>query len=1309
MLVRVALLVALLVLLSAQSSRSSTRSSSCAILFNSSDFPCQCLVESNVSLHVNCDDIVFRGEVPVLPYRLPLVSFSQKRVGYQSLGTQLFTASQVPLQILDFSQNHLLRLTEKVFEGLEDTLVDLRLDHNLLGDQLNPIFSTNELSRLRQLRFLDLAGNQIKGLEDNIFQGNNILQQLNLENNQLQNVPTTSLRLLSSLQELNLQGNRITFIPSGSFEKLHNLNVLNLSSNFIRSINQTAFGGLNRLETLLLANNHISQIDYDQSLSDLDSLQLLDLSNNLLTQIPTLSTAANLSLLLLASNRIRSIQPDSLLHLTTLNFVDLSRNHLLDISSASATFGRLVNLQEIHLDVNLVRKVDENTFDGLDNLQVLSLDDNMLLAVPTSGLSNLKSLRVLTINHNRISAISAGILRGINSLEELSVRNNLIRQIPDATFSQFSALQVLDLNGNQLSRVDVNAFIGVDQQLVYLDLGSNELQQFDAMPFPALEILILGRNRLSVIRRDTFHKMPNLYDLDLGSNQIESIHEASFANLRRLQTLQLQNNGLLALARGLFEHLDELKVLNLSGNRLKIIEGDCFRQLDKLEILDLSRNNISAMRKNAFSSVTSLKHLDLSDNKMVTFKGDIFAEPTSLATLDLSRNLISYLYPDSLSVHPHLETLSLARNKLSFFPAGIIQQLKRLLAVDLRSNQLESVQDVDFSGLALLRRLDLSDNSVEQMSETAFHNSSQLQFLDLSRNRLTGLSPRQFLGIHRLNLDLSANQLSRLPDNIFNRAHVSHLESIDLSRNRFVEPPLTALQKQYFFLEKLNLAHNQIEQIPPNANILVNIKSLDLSHNPLAPESIRNILTVPKTLRYLNMAATNVVKIPTLEMPFLQRLNLSLNRIQRITPDAFQRTTHLRTLDLSNNRISQLPEPDAWRKIDHLRHLDLSHNPIRSLSSGDFQSLDKLRVLKLDDLSQLFRFEDDSLKDLTQLEVLHMSNYTDMRFLDVKGILQHVPPLRELSLEIKSGSLTDQAHSVYSSRLRRLRVTGRSLHTVATNAMAGIVAPDIRVTIDGTNVSTLLPSVFFSLPMSSKIAVDVPNNQIGYLTPQLINFMDERKNSFRLNGLSSNPLKCDCNARPFRVWMAQRIRLGDASLSELTCSQPQNLKNTPLVQIEAQDLTCDQPSTSTTTTTTKTPPTSERSTDPPDQVIFESNATPNPDSNANKSSSLNTMDSLIIGVIVGVVTFVCIVIVIVCVVKLRRVQQTQRFLTTPVSFEGQCTCMKNHPPMGMTNYPSSHTLSLGGPSAKIQTLSRNGFYSNAPYYVTYPESEYGHR
>ena len=136
----------------------------CVEFSSAINIPCQCSLNKINATRINCDNVVFAGDFPVLPLRYYIQEFSQKNVGWQLLPTQIFTASDVPLKVVDFSHNSMRRLAERLFDGMEDTLEEIYLSHNMLGDNLNTVLSTDEFKNLAFLRSLDLSYNGISGL-----------------------------------------------------------------------------------------------------------------------------------------------------------------------------------------------------------------------------------------------------------------------------------------------------------------------------------------------------------------------------------------------------------------------------------------------------------------------------------------------------------------------------------------------------------------------------------------------------------------------------------------------------------------------------------------------------------------------------------------------------------------------------------------------------------------------------------------------------------------------------------------------------------------------------------------------------------------------------------------------------------------------------------------------------------------------------------------------------------------------------------------------------------------------------------------
>ena len=142
----------------------------CVEFSSAINIPCLCSLNEVNATRINCDNVVFE-DFPLLPRRYYIQEFTQKNVGWQLLPTQIFTASDVPLKIVDFSHNTMRRLAERLFDGMEDTLEEIYLSNNMLGDNLNPVFSTDEFRNLKYLRILDLSYNHLSGISEGLIEG----------------------------------------------------------------------------------------------------------------------------------------------------------------------------------------------------------------------------------------------------------------------------------------------------------------------------------------------------------------------------------------------------------------------------------------------------------------------------------------------------------------------------------------------------------------------------------------------------------------------------------------------------------------------------------------------------------------------------------------------------------------------------------------------------------------------------------------------------------------------------------------------------------------------------------------------------------------------------------------------------------------------------------------------------------------------------------------------------------------------------------------------------------------------------------
>lgn len=936
-------------------------------------------------------------------------------------------------------------------------------------------------------------------------------------------------------------------------------------------------------------------------------------------------------------------------------------------------------------------------------MQTLIIRDNNILLIPGSALGRLPKLSNLYLDYNRVAALSSDILGSLQpeDIRYMSLSRNVIRELPGGSFQMFKNLLYLDLSGNSLATIHSEMFIGLENSLIELKIGQNKITNVGNIPLSLkrLRKLDLSYNNIVDIPSNAFEGVEQLMHLNISNNNhlapvpVELTH-----SLSKLQTYDISNVGLKSVFPEMFTKSPNLKAVYLRNNKIQELPDGTFSNLRNLTIIDLSYNKILTIRPATFINIMNLKQLSLKGNQLTAFKGEMFNTGTSLEELDISDNQLGYLSPTSFRIHPRLRKLIASNNKFSYFPATIIQSLQFLEFIDLSNNQLKTVEELDFARLPRLRQLILSKNSLESLSEMAFHNSSQLQYIDLSHNKLERLAERTFEGLTRIEvLNLDSNNLSELPEALFERSRLQMLENVILSNNKFEIAPLRALQRQYYFVSFVDLSHNQLKEIPNDDSVMINVKKLDLSYNPLTSEAIKNILSEPKTIRELNLAGTGITKITALETPFLQALNLSNNEIVTIDEELFERASLLQSLDLSNNHLTSFNSlSKIWPKLTLLQTLNLANNPFDTILQGDFDNLEMLRTLSIHSLEKCSRIEKNAFKNLPNLSKLDAYDYPRLGYLDVKGILNELPGLEHLDIEIKDQAVgIDQLQPANHPRLKELGLRGYRLKSISSSSLAGLKSKDLYIKLRNTSLTNLQPALLFPVPRSSNLHLDVSGSMLTVLSPQLLSALEDRRNSLTLSGLENNPIHCDCNSRALRRW------LPTSHMNDIKCVTPDDLNGRLLVEVGDDELTCSPRKLTTDATTLRQqqeePETSLPQPKPSSRILVKA-TTHEPDiiwsvpitqSAKIKTKSpplkqtLTNDDTLIIGIVGGVVAFIAILIIVICIVRLR--------MTGP--HYPHPTHLMSIPPMAMgpgsvqLNYKSSPPTLYGVPPYAAQSYA----------------------
>ncbi|KAE9457523.1 hypothetical protein C3L33_10572, partial [Rhododendron williamsianum] len=468
--------------------------------------------------------------------------------------------------------------------------------------------------------------------------------------------------------------------------QINSLESIDLSDNLLSSIPSgfmTACGNLSGLRELNFSRNRLSG-----SLPNFDGflkLESLDLSHNSLNgtislQLDGLVSLKNLSL---GYNQFIGSVPTHLGKYMVLEKLGLYGNHF--DGKIPKEIANYSNLTLIDLSVNNLSGSIPDRFGELQNLQVLILSSNSLSGGIPQFLSNVKTLRRFAANQNSFSGdIPPGITQFLRNLD-LSY-NQLNGSLPSDLLSQPN-LETVDLSYNSLGGwVPIN----MSSSLVRLRLGNNRLNgtilysSFGSLQ--KLTYLELDNNSLGGSIPPELGFCKNLALLNLANNNLTGVLPVELGNLTKLQELKLQANKLVGEIPIEFTQLQLLRKLNISWNALNGLIPPSVSRLQNLNNLDLRGNNLSGSIPASIGNFTSLIELQLGSNKL---GGKIPLMPQSLQiALNLSSNQFEGLIPETLSRLNGLEVLDLSNNNFTGQIPDSFVTMESLTQLVLSNNQL---------------------------------------------------------------------------------------------------------------------------------------------------------------------------------------------------------------------------------------------------------------------------------------------------------------------------------------------------------------------------------------------------------------------------------------------------------------------------------------------------------------------------------------------------------------------------------------------------------------------------------------------
>lgn len=174
------------------------------------------------------------------------------------------------------------------------------------------------------------------------------------------------------------------------------------------------------------------------------------------------------------------------------------------------------------------------------------------------------------------------------SLSILDMSYNRITRLEDAVFATLTHLSLLDLSHNNEIDVLGKTFVGLENNLIELNLNNLSLNHFPELCLSHLRTLKISHNDLSSIPFELAVNISSLRHLDLSYNNFSAIPL-------------------------LIHSLPLLKSLSVAGNPIKsITNGTLVGASDTLEHLDISQLKLTNFELGALDNMSYLRTLKIS-------------------------------------------------------------------------------------------------------------------------------------------------------------------------------------------------------------------------------------------------------------------------------------------------------------------------------------------------------------------------------------------------------------------------------------------------------------------------------------------------------------------------------------------------------------------------------------------------------------------------------------------------------------------------------------------------------------------------
>lgn len=277
---------------------------------------------------------------------------------------------------------------------------------------------------MKKLRTLVLANNLLEDIPVDTFANLVTLENLDISFNHLTVFDSLTVQNMKKLKYLNLRGNRLVIISDNIIDVLPYVEHVDLRDNFCIDLEYKENDRsdiITKLESNCFTSANYA-CEFSNSTFRIPHLKTRSLKMKVVCE-KEIYTEIMYSLVI--SNQNISLIPYKLDE-TFPNLIKLVVNHSQLVRLTSESFKGLEQLQTLNITHNKITSIEENVFNDQAALEVLDLSSNEITKLPDKVFVPLVSLKQLNLSNNKIVRFYASFLLLENQIEYIDIGRNKI-------------------------------------------------------------------------------------------------------------------------------------------------------------------------------------------------------------------------------------------------------------------------------------------------------------------------------------------------------------------------------------------------------------------------------------------------------------------------------------------------------------------------------------------------------------------------------------------------------------------------------------------------------------------------------------------------------------------------------------------------------------------------------------------------------------------------------------------------------------------------------------------------------------------